>query len=718
MSFADIISVIKWFLVFLAVGTAFLPLTFSLFSNLRDKGYIFSKIIGLAMLSYFVFVFATLKIFKFSEFSVFASLFVFFLINYGLFIVKREHLLPIFKKEIKIFLLEEVIFLAGLFFWSYVRGNMPDIHGLEKFMDFGFLNSILRSDYFPPKDMWYTPLTINYYYFGHLATAVLTKLSSLPSFITFNLMIATLFTLTFSAAFSIGVNLFEKSGHTLKALLTGTVTAFLLAFGGNLTTIYAFFKAYTPADSPVPFWQLPFLPFSFPNNYWYPNATRFIYHTIHEFPIYSFVVSDLHGHVLDIPFVLLIIVLLFSMLIAKPEKTKGFHLFQFGELLLIGFLLAVMYMTNAWDGLIYLLLSLMVLAILNFYKNRILIFSNKTLYQFVKAVAIIVVSFFIFSLPFSLNFKPFVFGIGVICAPTFLTNIGKIGPFLFEANHCDRSPLWQLVMLYGFFYFFVMSFLAFLKFKKNYQFSKSDMFVLLMILLSTLLIIVPEFVYVKDIYPTYYRANTMFKLVYEAFMMLSLSSGYILIKLIMNIKRRIILTTFCVISFVLLCLVWVYPFFAIPSYYGNILNLKNYKGLDGINYLNSLYPGDYNLVNWLNKNIKGQPVILEASGDSYTDYARISANTGLPTVIGWSVHEWLWRGTYDVVSPRITDAQNLYTTKDINLEKQLLKQYQIRYVVVGDLEVEKYPNLNEENFKKLGRLVFQSGDTKLYQISL
>ena len=147
-------------------------------------------------------------------------------------------------------------------------------------------------------------------------------------------------------------------------------------------------------------------------------------------------------------------------------------------------------------------------------------------------------------------------------------------------------------------------------------------------------------------------------------------------------------------------------------------NLKNYKGLDGINYLNSLYPGDYNLVNWLNKNIKGQPVILEASGDSYTDYARISANTGLPTVIGWSVHEWLWRGTYDVVSPKIADAQNLYTTQDLNLEKQLLKQYQIRYVVVGDLEVEKYPNLNEENFKKLGRLVFQSGDTKLYQISL
>jgi len=163
-------------------------------------------------------------------------------------------------------------------------------------MDFGFLNSILRSNYFPPKDMWYTPLSINYYFFGHLITAVLTKLSFLPSFITYNLMLATLFTLTFTASFSIGINLFEKANLSIKAIIAGLVSAFLVSFGGNLTTIYAFFKPYVPADKPVPFGNFLF------NHLISPivmvsQCNQIYYHTIHEFPIYSFCCSDLHGHV-------------------------------------------------------------------------------------------------------------------------------------------------------------------------------------------------------------------------------------------------------------------------------------------------------------------------------------------------------------------------------------------------------------------------------------
>jgi YYY domain-containing protein len=702
----DLQYILKWFLVFFAIGIAFLPLTFEIFKDFKDKGYIFSKIIGLAFISYLVFLIGSLRIAKFSESTVYFSLFLFFIINYLIFIYKKCHLLSIIKAKIKVFAIEEIIFLILLFFWSAIRSNSPDIHGLEKFMDFGFLNSILRADYFPAKDMWYTPLSINYYYFGHLITAVLTKMSFIPSFISYNLMLATLFALTFTASLSLGINLFDKINFSIKSTLAGLLSAILVSFGGNLTTIYAFFKAYVPADKAVPFWQLPFLPFSFPNGYWYPNATRFIPFTIHEFPLYSFVVSDLHGHVLDIPFVLLSVAIIFAFFNNKK--------ITFLNLLLLSFIFSIMYMTNAWDGLIYLLLGFLALTVFNFYKlGKKWLFSVENFYRLIKNCFTLVIGFFVFALPFNLNFKPFVSGIGVICAPTFLTNLGRLGPFLFEANHCQKSPLWQLIMLYGFFYFFVFSFVAFLKFKRKYKISKTDIFVLILIILSTTLIIIPEFIYVKDIYPTYYRANTMFKLVYEAFIMLSFCSAFIIVKLISSIKNKVILISFFGVTILLLSLVLIYPVFAINGYYGD---LKTYKNLDGTAYLSTLYPGDYSLINWINKYIKGQPVILEANGDSYTDYARISANTGLPTIIGWSVHEWLWRGTYDVVAPRIADVQTLYTTQDMNIAKNLLKKYNVSYVVVSSLERQKYPTLNENIFAKLGKIVFEENETKLYKI--
>ncbi|MEK7551181.1 MAG: DUF2298 domain-containing protein, partial [Patescibacteria group bacterium] len=373
----------------------------------------------------------------------------------------------------------------------------------------------------------------------------------------------------------------------------------------------------------------------------------------------------------------------------------------------ISFLLAVMYMTNAWDGIIYALLSLFVFTLISFYKR----FALK---DFISSVLILGIGFILFSFPFSSNFKPFVSGIGFICAPNFLTEIGKIGPFLFEVDHCQRSPLWQLLILYGFFYFFVISFILFLKFKKNYKPTKSDVFITFLIILSTLLIIIPEFVYVKDIYPAHYRANTMFKLTYEAFIMLSISCGYIIVKILSNLNNKKFLILFFIPTLILLYLVFSYPVFAINSYYDN---LQKYKGLDGTYYMKNDSKFDYELINWINKNIKGQPIIIEAVGDSYTDYARISANTGIPAVLGWPVHEWLWRGTYDVARPRVEDIKTFYTTKGLQEAKDIIKKYNVSFVVVSILEKQKYPDLNEDNIKKLGEIVYQDKHARLYKVN-
>lgn len=694
----DIKFLLQWYFQLLILGLIFLPITLTLFGNFKDRGYIFSKIVATLFISYTVFIFGVTKTLPFTQLTIILVLIIFLIINFW--VGRKIGIQKIARQKWKIFLFEELFFLVCLVFWSFIKAHEPSIQTLEKFMDFGFINSNLRANFLPATDMWFAPLPINYYYFGHFVAALFTKLSGIPSYITYNLMLATIFSYTAAFTFSIGITLLSKTGILkMREILGGILTAALVTLSGNLHTLYAFFTPY-PQTAPEPITSLPFSPLLFPNNYWYPNATRFIPFTIHEFPLYSFVVSDLHGHVSDIPFVLFGIAVILELFLSKKILR--------GTLIILSLTLSVMYMTNAWDALIYGTLGVLIIFAKKIQTAGEL---GKTLRESVPLIAMLFLAVIIFSIPFSISFKPFVSGIGVMCAPDFLTKIGHIGPFLFEPNHCQRSAFWQLTILYGFFYFFVGALIiSLIKRQKKEKMNPPDVFMLITIFLSTLLIILPEFFYAKDIYPQHYRANTMFKLTYEAFIMLSIVVGYTITKISTSRRNYFSLGT----TVVLLYLVFSYPVFAINAFYSG---LQTYHGLNGISYLKTLHPQDYDAIMFLNKNISGQPIVLEAQGDSYTDYGRISANTGLPTVLGWTVHEWLWRGSYDIPAPRITDVKTLYETTDINTIKQLLKKYNVSYIYVGDLEHQKYPNINEEKFNNLGKIIFQSGNTKIYRIN-
>jgi len=746
-------QLLQWHLSLFLLGILFLPLAFILFPKFIDRGYIFAKILAIIFLTYTSLFFGTLHILPFGTLSLLFLLSCLFIAQI-FFFLKTKNQRDIFKESLKnvfIFIvIEEILFFIILLFWSYIRSISPDINGLEKYMDFGFVNSILRSTYFPPKDMWLTPEPINYYYFGHMATAVLTKISFLPSSITYNLMMATLAALTFVASFSIGINLIWKyvRGKLLpiRIFFIGIIAALLVSFSGNLHTLYTLFLPYEN-ENPQPFWELVFSPQTFPNSYWYPNATRFIHNTIHEFPLYSWTVSDLHGHVLDIPFVLLTIALLYSILQQFSHLKKASTSLNSSQtfvnkialittylpiplpyVILSSFILSVLYMTNAWDGLIYFLLThliLFYLIILNSRKNKIPLLKKvfNVLSQIIPSFAILFFGFILFSLPLSLFFKPFVSGIGILCAPDFLTSLGSIGPLLFEPDHCQRSPLWQLLLLHGFFFIYILIFLFFtFKNKKN---ELSDYFVLLLILLSLVLILIPEFIYAKDIYPAHYRANTMFKLVFQAFIMLSLSTAYIIPRVAQYLRESekrssfILYLIFAPLTVILLTIVLSYPYFAINSYYSNVFAFGSNtppesKGLNGIRYLEK-YPDDYKALLWIEQNIQGQPIILEAQGDSYTEYSRISSNTGIPTVLGWTVHEWLWRGSYDIPAPRIEDVKIMYETADDSLRRTLFDKYNITYVFIGELENEKY-TVSDKLTLQTTNVIFRSGDTKILKI--
>lgn len=243
----------------------------------------------------------------------------------------------------------------------------------------------------------------------------------------------------------------------------------------------------------------------------------------------------------------------------------------------------------------------------------------------------------------------------------------------------------------------------------------ADIFVLTATFLATALIVVPELVYVKDIYiAEYHRANTMFKLVYQSFIIYCLAAGYIFWRLKSDLKPPVFRLIFLGLFVLGFSAQMTYPYFTLKGYYGG---LKKYRGLYGMDFLKKTYPDNYQAVLWFNKNVKGQPVVLEAVGDSYTLYNHLSAMTGLPTVEGWVVHEWLWRGGYDQPGQRSTDVANIYQGVDEGLAKKLLDQYRVEYVLIGPLEREKYPNLVEDRFNRLGKLVFHQGEVSVYQLT-
>lgn len=701
--FSDLKFIILWWLTVFGFGLVTLPIVILFFKNFWDRGYIFSKTLGLLLTTYIIFVLGVFKLAPFHQYTIMAVIAVFLAAEY--FFLHQKKFLPVVRQVIKeklpVFILEECLFLFILITWSLVRGFAPDIEGLEKFMDWGFVNSALRSNFMPPQDMWFAGLPINYYYFGHLVFALLTKISSIDSTITYNLSIALVCALTFVSGFSLASNLafITKKISLRTSLIVGLLSAIILTFGGNLHTLYKIGQINIKNNGHL-ILTIPEIQKA-AQSYWYPDATRFIGFdpdvkdkTIHEFPLYSFVVADLHGHMNDIPTVLLFMatIFCFSLLIfpsITKKQTKNFH-FNIPLVLISGWLLSVAYTTNAWDFAVYGL----VFAVFFFVKSIDWYgFRSGILNTLIHGFAIIL-AWYVFTLPYSLNFIPMAEGLRL------------------SDSH---TPFYQLFVLYGGFWLMCIPFALLFIVKKltRFRLLTSDYFAFALIITATILIIIPEIGYIKDIYIyEHRRANTMFKLVYEAFIMYSLVSAYCLVRLpqILNNKLGIFYKTIWAIVF---SVHLIYPYFAIKSYYG----LKEYKGLYGLNFFKNRYPDNFQAYQWIQANITGQPVMLEAVGDSYTDYDLISSATGLPTVQGWVVHEWLWRGGYDKPSARQSEVQKIYTSENESEIRSLLQKYNISYIFVGDKEYEKYPKINERAFNNLGlQTVFESSKTKIYKV--
>ena len=707
-----------WWLVVLLLGWCSFPLCQYLFSGFRDKGYLVAKIFGIAGAGFLMWLGAATGIVPFTAGSCLGSVAVFAVICWGVWITFNKKK----NKDRKFWqftggwyqtaLDGELVFTLLFLLWTYVAGFRPAAYGTEKFMDYGFMMAMMRSTTLPAKDLWYAGSKINYYYGGQYFAVFLTKMTHTQVAQTYNLMRTLVAGFCFAVPFGLVRQMVLDSWKKEKpALLGGVLAGAGVSLAGNMH--YVVIGKLLPWIREI--FHLPKGDYT----YWFPNSTRYIGYypaendkTIHEFPSYSFVLGDLHAHVVNLMFVVALISLVYAML--KHHSSKGaLQAEAAGEknfckkqvaaaltdpyVLVFAFLIGMFHWTNYWDFVIYYVMGGMGVIWCNYQKykelekpHRMRMTAGISLLHAVWVFLLATIA----ALPFTLQFQSMVSEVAL------------------AQNH-SRPYQWWLIWGLS-----VIGAVLFFWCVKREGAKKADLFGVLLGISALGLIVIPEIVYVRDIYEKEYaRSNTMFKLTYQAFTMFGILLGYALIRLWMEKKHviRKVLTSAVFACFVGCCF---YTATAVHAWFGQVWDPSQYQGLDATAYLETTFPEDAAAIRWLNDNVTGDPVVLEANGDSYSDYERVSAMTGLPTVLGWYVHEWLWRGDTGALNERAQEVETIYTSTNQEEVKALLEKYQVEYIFIGAREREKYESLNESMLQSLGNVVFSDEQSQTYVLQV
>ena len=136
--------------------------------------------------------------------------------------------------------------------------------------------------------------------------------------------------------------------------------------------------------------------------------------------------------------------------------------------------------------------------------------------------------------------------------------------------------------------------------------------------------------------------------------------------------------------------------------------------LDGLAYIKEQAPAEYAAIAWL-RDEAAPGNLVEAVGDDYSEYGRVSAATGRPAVLGWKGHEHQWRGTTRIFSGREDDIARIYQVMDPDVVRQLLDRYDVRYVYLGHRERARYGIDRLPAAEGLLETAFSSDDVIIYQ---
>jgi YYY domain-containing protein len=244
-------------------------------------------------------------------------------------------------------------------------------------------------------------------------------------------------------------------------------------------------------------------------------------------------------------------------------------------------------------------------------------------------------------------------------------------------------------------------------------------FILLLVLIGLLLTLAPEYVYLKDMFTS--RMNTIFKFYFQAWILWSLAGAWQIARWLeprdARREERFPWRALAVgLSCLLIAVGLLYTILAVPA---RAREHSTPWTLDGAAWLAASRPTDYAAIRWLNANVEGAPVIVEAPGDqnrAYVYEGRVAALTGLPTVLGWAGHQRQWRGNYDEPARREAYLEMLFTTLDPTEAQSILALYNVSYIYIGPIERERYPAEGLEKFAAMFPVVYEGGDVVIYGV--
>ena len=874
---------LAWWVMLQVVGLAALPLCLSLFQRLPDKGYALSKAFGLLLVGYIFWILVHIGLPNTTR----GIWFVLLLVAAASAILlwrRRDVVVSFVREHWWLIIATEAILLLTFITAAYLRSYVPDFGGTEKPMDLMFLNALTRAESFPPADPWLAGESVSYYYFGYLLVSVMTRLSdtiaSVPIGIGYNLGLAMIVALAVTGAFGLIYNLTAPSEASAsdegdstaeggpdatavgfsskplwKPMIFGLAGALLLATMGNLEGLLELLAAHNYGSAGFWSWiNVPQLSAYnstswFPDQFWFWwRATRILDAGagIHEIPFFSFLLGDLHPHVMSIPFVLLTGSIALALL--RSDEPLDLVVWLERPLWLIGFGLIVggLAFLNTWDmpTMAFLIALIVVL------RNRL----NVDRWSW--GLALDSVGFLIplFLVAF-LAYLPFFFGGFDSQAAGFTAHAGAgsslfhtfllWGPFALLvlpyaiwrlSQHKQDltwvSVLWALAPVF----IILLVWLAWdllaavfgvlpktlsineagfpgesvglverftergwnwltvilmagsvgllgLALVREVEHAKDAMneraghiFALAIAATAALLILGSEFIYIQDGFSS--RLNTIFKLYYQAWLLLSIAGGFVLYELFRNLRVpafSLNLERWSVTDYVIGSSTLVgagIGFFLMPDMLTRIFGaliggaiffsvsgtiallwlppepgssgIIRWRGIWGVavaamllsafvypvmatfnrtedfglprtlNGLERIEPAELEAINWLNDR-DGQPVIAEALGSDYSEGGRISAATGLPTLLQWPGHELQWRGDSAPQTGRTEDLEALYTSSDVNTVRSIIEKYDIRYVVVGRREHSAYEGVILHEMTELFELAFP-GEVAIYRV--